>query len=289
MTDQTDPSDPRLAPARAPRLRLPRPGLAVRGHGRCPARALARGGRPSWSAPTPRSASRYQPPDRRGPGRGARPDGQRPAGDPGHQRRLPGGDARRGRGGRHRAAARSCWPATRRASTPLRSPPTRSTSRRAMQPRPRARPDHAGARHRRAAWAPSSASPTSRCTRSWTQAREHGEIGVANAQRPGPDRPLRRHPGPRLRARDEQDGRRPQGGAPDGQRGQPLPADAPRPRRVQPDPGQGPVPRADACRCSATCTPASSRPPTACAGSSPSTSSTACNGPTPSAAWRPTA
>ena len=70
-------------------------------------------------------------------------------------------------------------------------------------------------------------------------AREHGEIGVANRQRPGPDRPVRRDPGPGLRPRDEQDGRRPQGGAPDGQRGQPLPADAPRPRRVRPDPGQG--------------------------------------------------
>ena len=74
------------------------------------------------------------------------------------------------------------------------------------------------------------------------EARQHGEISVANANAPGPDRAVGRDPGPGLRARDEQDGGRPQGRAAHRQRRQPLPAHAPRPRRVRTHPGQGPLP-----------------------------------------------
>src|SRR5207302_5490369 len=62
-------------------------------------------------------------------------------------------------------------------------------------------------------------------------------------QRSRSDRPLRGHPGARLRPGDEQDGRRPPRGAADRQRRQSLAAHAARSRRVRKDPGTCPLPR----------------------------------------------
>ncbi len=151
-------------------------------------------------------------------------------------------DARGGPPGRHRdRAARPGRPLGRAVRGRRRGRCDRLRRRAAS--RSRARPDHAGARASRAAWAPSSGSRDEQVDDIVDAAREHGEISVANAERPGPDRALRRRSRPRLRPRDEQDGRRPQGGAPDGERREPLPAHAPRARRVRPHPHPRPVPR----------------------------------------------
>ena len=86
---------------------------------------------------------------------------------------------------------------------------------------------------------------------------------------------------PGLRPGDEPYGRRPQGGAPASWRGEPLAADATGAGRVRPHPGEESRSATRRRRCSATCTPPSSRPQTACGGgSTPSASSTACSGPT---------
>ena len=82
-----------------------------------------------------------------GPADGAGPDHQRPAGNPGHQHRLPGGASRRRPPRGNRAAA----PA---AGRPLGRAVRRGGGRRCDRLRDRhaagsgARPDHAGARHR---------------------------------------------------------------------------------------------------------------------------------------------
>ena len=172
--------------------------------------------------------------------------------------RLPGGDAR---GGAARPASRlrrRRWPATRPASTPPPSPPMRSTSTmpsRLVRERGRIMQER-GIEGGMGAVIGLSDEQVEEVV---DAAREHGEIARRQPERAGPDRPLGRHPRPRVRPRDEQDGRRPQGGAPDGERRQPLPAHAPRARRVRPHPRQGALPRSAASRCSATSTPPSSR------------------------------
>ena len=115
--------------------------------------------------------------------------GQRPAGDPRHQRRVPRGHARGGSHGRHRDRAPGRGRALRR---PVRGRRRRQRHRlrRRAAPRARARPDHAGARHRgrhgRRHRPERRAGPRDRRCR----ARARRDLR-RQRERAGPDRPLR--------------------------------------------------------------------------------------------------
>ena len=168
------------------RLRLPRPGLPGRRHGPGAGRRLA--GRGRGLRRGRRGARRADQPARlRGPGRGARPDRERPAGAPGDVDRLSRGAPRALGRPRHRASE----PGVR--GRPFDGPVQRA--RRGRRPRPRAtgsassasaaarcrRPGRAGT----ARWPRSSASTTRASRSSSREASAHGVFGVANRNAPG--------------------------------------------------------------------------------------------------------